>query len=127
MSSNSIVSLQAVGAQEQAEASPLKRLRKMELIALLEQERIALLLDCNARQLALPLMQQMGLFPNGIDLVCWLDAFGLYSNQVALTVWIRNQLDCPDFVFQTQSTPELVLLLDRLQARLARMEATFTS
>jgi hypothetical protein len=127
MSSNSIVSLQAVGAQEQAEASPLKRLRKMELIALLEQERIALLLDRNARQLALPLMQQMGLFPNGIDLVCWLDAPGSHSNQAALTVWIRNQLDCPDFVLQTQSTPELVLLLDRLQARLARMEATFTS
>lgn len=106
-------------------AAPLKRLRKQELIRLLEQEQQALVNDRKARQLVAPLMQQLGLFPNGIDLVCWLDVPAAQSNLAALTVWVRSQMDCPDFEHQSQSTPVLVLMLDRLQARLALMEASF--
>jgi hypothetical protein len=108
-------------------AAPLKRLRKQELIRLLEQEQQALVNDRKARQLVVPLIQQLGLFPNGIDLVCWLDTPKARSNQAALVEWINEQLNCPDFSFQSQSTPELTLLMDRLQARLARMEASFAS
>lgn len=108
-----------------ARTTTLKRLRKQELIALLEQERQAMALDRRARQLAMPLMQQLGVFPNGIDLVCWLDAPGAQSNLAALTIWVRTQLDCADFIYQAQSAPEMVLLLDRLQSTLARMEASF--
>jgi hypothetical protein len=107
------------------QTQPLKRLRKRDLVRLLEQEQRALRLDRQARQLALPLMQQLGLFPNGIDLVCWLDVPAAHSNLAALTVWVRSQMDCPDFEHQSQSTSVLVLMLDRLQARLALIEASF--
>lgn len=104
---------------------PLKGMRKQELIELLERERQLMRLDRRARQLAASLMQQLGLFPNGIDLVCWLDAPGATSNLSAMTVWIRRHLECPEFAYQTQSTPERVLLLDHLHRTLARFEASF--
>jgi hypothetical protein len=115
----------SIGTLDVPNVAPLKRLRKQELIRLLEQEQQALVNDRKARQLVVPLIQQLGLFPNGIDLVCWLDTPKARSNQSALVAWISTQLHCPDFSFQSQSTPELTLLMDRLQAKLARMEASF--
>ena len=88
---------------EATPSAPLKRLRKDELIRLLEQEQSTLANERKARQLALHLIQQLGLFPNGIDLVCWLDSPGARSNQVALENWVGVQLACPDLSTPTEN------------------------
>lgn len=102
------------------------RVKPSERIAQLEAELATTTRQRHARRLAPQLVWTMGISSSGVDLIHWLGgAQGCRTNLDAVQAWIEVQLADPEFCESALHTPELNLLEQRLNRRLATIQGSF--
>lgn len=96
---------------------PAQRACRKALLAQLEREVQAVARMRKARLLAAVLLRQFEIFPEGIDLVCWLADSSCRTNSEALANWIECQLRGAE-VAKATAADELAHLQKALARRL---------
>lgn len=103
--------------------SPFERLSKDQLIEKLEEELWAAARPRVAQRLGAIVMAQLGINPQGVDLVMWLADGRHRSNATAMTQWVENQMNDPTFNGECSHTDPPLVLARRIVKHLHQREA----
>ena len=76
-----------------------------------------------ARRLARVLLNQLGLYPDSMELVSWVDGVADSRNLALLTDWVQSQLLDADFEFACGAGLEVTELTRRLEHHFAMRDA----
>lgn len=115
--------LQLVSLTERHTADAGGREHRDSVLSELESEA-ARIAECRrARRLARVLLNHLGLFPDSMELVSWIDGVADSRNLALLTAWVQSQLRDEDFEFACGTGLEVTELTRRLEHHFAMRDA----